>query len=57
MARRELKNRNIRKLTKSTRGSVYVSIPIEFIRELKWKDRQRVVVEKKGRHLIIKDYR
>jgi len=56
MARRSLENRNIRKLTKAGGKSISVTIPIEIIRELKWKEKQRVVVTKKGNTLMIKDY-
>ena len=57
MARQEIQNRNIRKLTRTGRGaSVSITLPIEFIRELGWKDRQKVVVEKAGKTLVIKDW-
>ena len=55
MARRPIQERNIRKLTKRD-ASYTVTLPIEFIRELKWRDRQKVVVEKKGKTLVIKDW-
>ncbi len=55
MGRRSLKERNTRKLSK--RDSSYVlTLPIEFIRELKWRNKQKLVVEKKGKTLIIKDW-
>ena len=55
--RRKLENRNIRKLTRTGGGrSVSVTLPIDYIRELKWQDRQKVVVSKKGKTLIIKDW-
>ena len=57
MSRRKLENRNIRKLTRTGSGrSISVTLPVEFIRELKWQDRQRVVVSKRGDTLTIKDY-
>lgn len=57
MARRSLENRHIRKISKSGNGSVYITLPIEFIRQLKWRERQKVVVEKKGETLSIKDWK
>ena len=58
MARRKLENRNVRKLTRTGGGkSVSVTLPIEFVRELKWRDRQKVVISKKGKYLIIKDWK
>lgn len=57
MARRALNERNIRKLTRTGRGqSVSVTLPIEFIRNLGWRDRQKVVVSQKGKKLIIEDW-
>ena len=57
MARRKLQNRNTRKLTKTSGGSVYVTLPIELIRALRWRDKQKVVVTKRGKELIIKDFK
>ncbi len=50
-------NRNIRKLMKMAGKSLVVSLPIEFVKELKWKPKQKVVIAKKGRHLTIKDWK
>jgi len=58
MARRKLSERNIRKLTRTGRGkSVSVTLPIEAIRDLKWKDRQKVVVKQVGKRIIIEDWK
>jgi antitoxin component of MazEF toxin-antitoxin module len=58
MARRPLKERNIRKLTRTGGGkSISLTLPIEYIRELKWKDRQKVTVRKSGKKLIIEDWK
>jgi hypothetical protein len=58
MARRKLSERNIRKLTRTGGGkSISVTLPIELVRELKWKDRQKVVVTKRGSALTIKDWK
>ena len=56
MARRSMKDRNIRKLTK-TGSSIGVTIPIEFIRELKWRKKQKVVVKMQGNKLVIEDWK
>ncbi len=40
MTRRKLDERNIRKITKMAGGASYgITLPIEYIRELKWKAR------------------
>jgi hypothetical protein len=60
MARRKLSQRNIRKLTKFGGGKSYgVTLPISFIRELKWKERQKLVVEfdKRRKTIRIKDWK
>jgi antitoxin component of MazEF toxin-antitoxin module len=57
MARRKLEDKNIRKLLKNSGGSVQVTLPIEFIRDLKWRNRQKVVIEKSGSKLIISDWK
>lgn len=59
MGRRSLEDRNIRKLQKTGRGgaSYSVTLPKELIRELGWKERQKVTVEKKGETLIISDWK
>jgi bifunctional DNA-binding transcriptional regulator/antitoxin component of YhaV-PrlF toxin-antitoxin module len=56
MGRRKIQNRNIRKIQKS-KQMYYISIPIEIMREFKWKERQKVVVEKYGsKRIIIRDW-
>ncbi|MDD5291045.1 MAG: AbrB/MazE/SpoVT family DNA-binding domain-containing protein [Patescibacteria group bacterium] len=56
MARRRLNQKEIRKITKN--GNSYsVSIPIEVLKELKWREKQKVIVKKKGRNLIISDWK
>lgn len=57
MARRKLEDRNIRKIQKDSRGSVRVTLPIELIRELKWRDGQKIVVKKRGKGLLIEDWK
>ena len=56
MARRKLKDKNIRKILKS--GDSYaVTIPIEIVRELKWREKQKVVVKKRGEGVSIVDWK
>jgi len=53
---RKLIDKNIRKITKN--GNSYsVSIPIEALKKLKWREKQRVVVTKRGEKLIIEDFK
>ncbi|NCN52813.1 hypothetical protein GW943_03340 [Candidatus Parcubacteria bacterium] len=58
MARKSLEERNIRKLTRTGGGkSISLTLPIEFVRELKWRDRQKVTVRKSGSKFIIEDWK
>ncbi len=49
-------DRNIRKITKLGGKSLGVTLPIEMIRELGWKEKQKVVVKKEGKNLVISDW-
>jgi len=57
MARRKAENENIRKLTKIGDKSVGLTLPIEMIRKLKWREKQKVVVKMKGKSIIIRDWK
>ncbi len=50
----------IRKLIKTGRGKSFcLTLPISFIRKLKWREHQKLVVvlDKKGKKIIIKDWK
>ncbi len=58
MARRKLEDRSIRKLTRTGSGkTVSVTLPIEIVRELKWRNKQKVVVIKRGSGILITDWK
>ncbi|MEX2033329.1 MAG: AbrB/MazE/SpoVT family DNA-binding domain-containing protein [Candidatus Colwellbacteria bacterium] len=56
MTRRIMSEDNVRNLLKVKR-SYYVSLPIEVVREFKWKEGQKVVVEKHGKEIVIRDWK
>ncbi|MAZ40959.1 hypothetical protein CL654_02485 [bacterium] len=56
MVRRKKRDKTIRKLTKVGKHSISVTIPIEVVRELGWRERQKVTVKKSGKKLIIEDW-
>ena len=56
MADKSYKERNIRKTTKNG-PSRSVSIPVEILEQLGWKERQKVVVEKIRGGIQIKDWK
>jgi len=59
MPRRKISEQNIRKLTKMGGGRSFgITLPISFIRQLKWRERQKLVVEfdKARKRIIVKDW-
>jgi len=56
MARPRTASEPVRKLTRVAGSSYYVTIPLDYIRELGWRERQKVVVRKRGKKLIIEDW-
>ncbi|MDI6717978.1 MAG: hypothetical protein QMD86_02990 [Patescibacteria group bacterium] len=55
MARRPIPEENIRNIQKSRR-SYYITLPIQIVREFRWQEQQKVVVEKRGKEIVIKDF-
>jgi len=57
MTRRKLNERNIRSLTRTSGGRSYsVTIPVEYVRKLKWRGRQKLVVRMYRKKVIIEDW-
>ncbi|MEN8252056.1 MAG: hypothetical protein ABFQ53_00530 [Patescibacteria group bacterium] len=57
MGNKNSKERNVRKLIELGNGSLAITLPIEDIRELGWRKKQKVVVKRKGKTLIISDWK
>jgi len=57
MARRKIEDKNVRKLTKLGGKSIAVTLPIDMVRALAWRERQKVVVSKHGSKIIIEDWK
>jgi len=57
MAKRAQNENQIRKLTKLGGKSLCVTIPIEIIREFGWREKQRLVVRKSGKKVVVGDWR
>jgi hypothetical protein len=58
MPKQKSLNQNIRKLSKVGSGKTFaVTIPIAYVKKLKWKEKQKLKVELKARHLIVKDWK
>lgn len=56
MARRKLSQINIRKITRIGNRSLGVTIPIGIIRALAWREKQKVVVHRRGKRVVIEDW-
>ncbi len=57
MPTRKFGERNIRKLTKSGGHSIGLTLPIDLVRQLKWREKQKVVVKKRGSNIVISDWK
>jgi len=57
MTKRTIRNTRTHKLTKVGGKSYVVTIPIEFVRHLKWKERQKLNITLDGEKLIIEDWK
>lgn len=57
MGRRKMEDHQVRNLQKTAGGSTYIiSLPIELVRELGWKAKQKLEVKKFGEGILIKDW-
>jgi antitoxin component of MazEF toxin-antitoxin module len=57
MSDKKESEKNIRKLTRVGKTSLCVTIPVEMVKELKWKERQKVVLNLKGGKITIEDWK
>lgn len=57
MSNKKSNEKNVRKLTKIGKRSIGLTLPIDFVRELSWRERQKVKVTKVRGGLQIKDWR
>ncbi|KKP92701.1 MAG: hypothetical protein US25_C0083G0005 [Candidatus Moranbacteria bacterium GW2011_GWE1_36_7] len=57
MPNKKSTEKDVRKLTKSGNGSIGLTLPIEIVRELGWKEKQKVVVKRVHGGLLIKDWK
>ena len=58
MARRKIEDRFVRSLTKVSGGSSYaITIPMEYVRKLKWRAKQKLEVRLYQDRIIIRDWK
>jgi len=51
------KDKNIRKLTRAGKTSLSVTLPAEDVRQLGWREKQKVVVKKVSSGFTIRDFK
>lgn len=49
--------KNVRKLQRQNNGSTTLALPTDILKELKWRDKQKVVVRKRGNTILIEDWK
>ncbi len=54
---RKLAEKNVRKLTRLGKSSLAITIPKEFLTSLGWREKQRVVLKKRGQAIIVEDWK
>ncbi len=57
MPRRKTNKSEVRSLTRLGRGSIGLTLPIELVRELQWREKQMVVVKRVRGGIMIKDWK
>jgi len=57
MTSKQTKNRNTRKLSRIGPRSLGVIIPAEILDDLKWKEKQKLVVKRTRGGVLIKDWK
>lgn len=55
--KRKVSDTRTHKLTVSGGKSYVVVLPVEFVRHLGWRERQKVDITLEGKHLVIKDWK
>jgi len=49
--------KEIRKIVKNGRGSYYINIPKEIMKELRWREKQKLTVRKSGDKVVVEDWK
>jgi len=47
----------IRKIIQNGRGTYYINIPMVIMKELGWRERQKLVIRRSGKKIIIEDWK
>ncbi len=52
-----LDDQDVRKVTKVAGHSAGITLPIELVRQLGWKIKQKVTVRRQGKKLVVEDWK
>lgn len=56
MSDKKLNDKNVRRLTHRGRKSIGLTLPLDMVKDLGWREKQRVVVKRVKGGMLIKDY-
>ncbi len=60
MGRRKIKDKNVRSLSKTSKGRSYsITLPVDVVRRWRWKNRQKLqlTIDNRRKRIIIKDWK
>jgi hypothetical protein len=57
MANRSIDERNVRSLMRNKGGTYLLSLPIEFVKKLKWREKQKLTITMKGKSIVVSDWK
>ncbi|KKQ12563.1 MAG: hypothetical protein US30_C0020G0002 [Candidatus Moranbacteria bacterium GW2011_GWF2_36_839] len=57
ISNKKMKDKNTRKLTRVGKRSLGITLPAEEVRELGWKEKQKLIVKKVRGGFLVKDWR
>ena len=56
MAKKKTLPKDVRIIQKQNNGSTTVALPPSLLQELKWKDKQKVVIRKRGTGILLEPW-
>jgi bifunctional DNA-binding transcriptional regulator/antitoxin component of YhaV-PrlF toxin-antitoxin module len=51
-----MQEKHIRKIVKNGRESFYINIPKEIVKELGWRERQKLTLVRKRKSVVVEDW-
>lgn len=60
MGRRKIKDKNVRSLSKTSKGRSYaITLPVDVVRRWRWKNRQKLqlTIDEKKKRIVVEDWK